>query len=127
MNDSAEIVEATFEAEECLIGALLIESTRGTRQAIERVAQIIAATDLHTGQQSRIFLAMLSCESPPHQVSVALELDRKGLLQEGDCAYLRLCVSVVGCSLDYEDYANAVKYYSQARLGHDNIRVRGAK
>ncbi len=123
-----EVFIATKEAEEALLGAILIESaSAGTRDAIKEVSNIIVVSDFedgqfHDGLRSRIYAAMLSCLEVPHQINVALELERTDKLHKGDCAYLCHLVSVCPCSLDYMDYAQAVISYSDKRKGIESNR-----
>ncbi len=121
-----ELLHAVDDAEEALVGAILIEATRGTRSAIDEVSGIVSPTDFRKPQLGRIFNAMLSCSLPPHQINVALELQMSGKLEKFDCAFLSLCVSNVPCSLDYRDYARAVKSYSLERSGNKPVHYRGA-
>lgn len=117
MNDAIELLQATGEAEEALLGAILIESTRGTREAINAVSHILSAHEFHGQGRAKIYQAMLQCPLPPHQISVALQMKDMGTLEPGVCSYLCLMVSTVPCSLDYMHYALAVKGYSKARKG----------
>lgn len=116
---SPELKTAAVEAEESLLGALLIEATDFNNEAIKEVAQIITPQDFSDayqgrGLRERIFTAMLSCPHPD-QVAVARELNRTGKLQRGDCAYLCHLVAVCPMSLDYMHYAEVVSQYSKLR------------
>ncbi len=122
-----EISSATVQAEEALLGAILIESTHGDRQAIQAVLAIVSPSDFYgyyekqalvrQTRHARIFYAMTKTERPPHQITTAQEMNRLGILQSGDCAYLCHLVSMCPCSLDYVDYAKAVREYSLQRQG----------
>jgi replicative DNA helicase len=124
-NYQPEVSEAIAESEEALLGSILIESTRGTDEAIRKVSQIIEPWDFRgcvkTDKperwvwRARIFYAMTLCELPPHQINVANKMFNLGILQNGDCALMSHLISVVPCSLDYMDYAKAVKNYSVKR------------
>ena len=131
-----EQLEATTQAEEALLGAILIESTRGDREAIDIISGIVTLADFKgylasqpTERQSihsRIFYAMVKSDNPPHQIVTAQTMNKLGLLQNGDCAYLCRLVSFCPCSLDYMDYANAVKDYSQQRDGKQPLVFKDA-
>jgi len=133
----SEETEATIQAEESLLGAILIESAyAGNRDAINRARDIISPGNFYgylpgkainqQSQRARIFYAMVQSESPPHQVETARTLNQLGLLQTGDVALLCHLVSVCPCSLDFEDYAKAVKDYSLCRGGTRRPVYKGA-
>jgi len=126
MNDSGEVLQATNDAEDCLIGALLIESTRGDRYAITKVASFLEPSHFRQESCQRIYASMVSCSSPPHQINVAQEMVLKGSLVAGDCAYMSLAISGVPCSLDYLDYAKSVLQFSQNRKGIRPVKIKGA-
>jgi len=131
-----ENIPTTIQAEEALLGAILIESTRGDREAIDATSSIITLADFKgylasqvTERQpirSRIFYAMVKSNNPPHQIATAQTMNKLGLLQSGDCAYLCRLVSLCPCSLDYMDYAKAVKDYSHQRNGAHPIVFKDA-
>ncbi len=125
-NNKAEVLQASLDAEVALLGSILIESTRGTREAINEVAKFLKPSDFRSEQNRRIFSAILSCPGPPHEINVAEQLHALNLLQDGDCSHLCLCVASVPCSLDYSDYAKAVLHYSEEREGKKVSIVRGA-
>lgn len=110
-----EAVEATLQAEESLLGAILIESSCG-REAIRMVRKIVEPLDFLSDRMNKIYHAMLNCQQP-HQINVAQELHRTNKLFEYDCSYLCHLVSICPCSLDYESYALAVKRYANSRNG----------
>lgn len=126
MNSKGEIIEATYNAEECLIGAILIESTDGTRNAINQIATILAPEEFYSDQHSLIYTAMLRCPLPPHQINTARQMLADKTLEDGVCSLLCQCVSVTPSSLDYFDYAMAVKRYSEHRSGIKHTPVKGA-
>ncbi len=113
-----EEVDATLQAEESLLGAILIESSDNSTQAISEVNKIVKSEDFYgVDRNSRVFEAMLRTEHP-HQIGVAQTLYRNGKLASGDISYLCHLVFQCPCSLDYLDYAKAVKTYSLARQGY---------
>jgi len=125
-NNKAEIIKATYEAEDSLIGAILVESTDGTRDAINKVAPILSSADFYNDMNRRIYEAMLKCPEPPHQINVARQMVIDGSLVDGAVSYLCHCVSEAPCSLDYMDYALSVKAYSEMRQGYTPKVIKGA-
>lgn len=122
----SELLTANSQAEESLLGAILIESTDGTRDTIEEVSKIITASDFRDFRCSRIFSAMQQCSLPPHQINTARSLHEINKLEKNDCAYLCHLVSICPCSLDYLDYAKAVKEYSNQRGGVKKPSYKGS-
>ncbi len=125
-----EALYATQEAEASLLGAILIESSDGNREAIDEVCQIIGVDDfldftLYDAKHARIFSAMVLGDGAPNQIVVAEEMNRRGLLRSGDCAYLRHLVAECPCSLDFPSYTQAVRDYADRRKGKARPRVRG--
>jgi len=125
LNNQLEVNTATEDAEESLLGAILIQSTGGSRQAIDAVMDIIRPWDFRgcvaTDKpwmwiwRARVFYAMTLCESSPHIINVAHKLAELNLLEPYDCSLMAQCESNTPCSLDYLDYAKAVKDYSVKR------------
>jgi hypothetical protein len=120
-----ELFAVAFDAEEALLGAILIESCRGTDQAIRKVGRILEPQDF-TGcvptdkpdrwpKNARIFYGMLNCSAPPHAINLANSMVNLGVFQIDDPALMRYCERIVPCSLDYMDYARCVKDYSDRR------------
>lgn len=123
--NNEEVSRATKDAEDCLIGAILVESTRGDRTAINGVARFIEPSHFKYTINRRIYSAMLSCPLPPHQINVANELFTRNILEPDDCSFLAYLVSLVPCSLDYIDYAKSVLQFSQVRQGVPVLRIKG--
>ena len=114
-----EVQAAAVFAEECLLGALLIEATDLNDDSAKEVSRILTPqdfTDAYQGRglRERIYSAMCNCPHPD-QVAVAEELNRQGKLQEGDCAYLIQLIWRCPMSLDYMHYAEMVRRYSEQR------------
>lgn len=125
MNSGPAVTGATIEAEEALLGAIMIEASRGTLDAVKKAAGLLSPLDFYgcVPQErpenwvpnARFFLAMTKCADPPDQVVVAHKLAELNMLQLKDCAALGLYIAGCPCSLDYMSYARAVKGYSQQR------------
>ena len=119
--------EAMHRAEECLIGAILVDACGdGDRSTIDACAFIVKPSDFwdyaphypmnaRQPMNARIYAAMLSCKDPPHVVNVAAEMSARGLLMNGDQAHISHCIAEVPTHLDWNDYAVSVRYYSQLR------------
>jgi len=123
------LTEAILNAEEALLGAILIDSAGGDDTAIKTVARIVSTNDFYGGSNShhgRIYHAMIRSTQPPHQIVTAQTMQKLNTLQKGDCSYLRELVSKCPCSLDYESYARAVKEYSLQRQGIKKPMYTGA-
>lgn len=122
---TTESETAAYTAEENLLGAVMIQSSFGDKTAIEAVSLILETIDFEGcflkdkpyiwPPHARVYYAMLYCENSPHQVNVALQMDKLGILRLEDCAHLAYYIRMTPCSLDYLDYANAVKEYSTMR------------
>lgn len=125
-NNSSEILQASLNAEDALIGSILIESTDGTRGAISQVAGVIKPADFYTEMDRDIFSAMLSCPLPPHQINTARQMLADNTLDTGSISHMSFCISITPCSLDYLDYAESVKRYSEIRTGKKRIIYKGA-
>ena len=113
---------ARFEAEESLLGAILIQSCANDRSVINQVSQIVEIIDFegcflkvnpfNWPVHARVFYAMLKCDNPPHEINTASSMNTLGILKIHDCVHLAHYVSICPCSLDYLDYAKAVRQYS---------------
>ncbi len=125
MNYQPEVTGATDEAEEALIGAVLIQSSVDGGEAIRKVSAALEPFDFKGCRRdqkpwqwvrnARIYYAMTQCTLPPHQINVAHKMMELGILQEYDCSWLAHCVAATPCSLDYLDYAEVIKDYSLRR------------
>ncbi len=124
-NYQPEVTEAVELAEESLIGAILIESTRGTNEAIRKVSAIVEPWDFRGCLKidkperwiwrARIYHAMTLCERPPHIINVAHKMIELNIFHNMDAALMQHCIAGTPCSLDYMDYARTVKDYSIKR------------
>ena len=124
LNNSGELLRATQDAEDSLIGSLLIESTKGNREAIEQSIKLCLPTSFYFENDRRLYQAMISCQAPPHQINTANELSTHNNLQTDDCSHMSYCISIVPCSLDYLHYARCVASYSSQRSGNKKIHYR---
>lgn len=120
VKNTSEIFEAIRQAEEALLGAILIESSYSANPVYE-IKFIVSASDFldhnkYDNRHSRIYQAMLNCDRP-QQINVAIEMARQGTLKPRDCAHLSHCIAMCPCSLDYLSYAKVVKEYSLIRNG----------
>ncbi len=114
-----ELFEARRQAEQALLGALLIEGACQNTQAISDVKKILSPQDFldtpfYKGLHGRIFEAMTHLEFP-HQIAVAEELNNTGKLMKGDCAYLVGLVADCPCSVAYMDFAQTILNYSSGK------------
>ncbi len=125
-----ESLRAAREAEQALLGAILIESSNGSKDAIT-AARAIALPSHFTdhgftdNQNERIYTAMLSCDGAPDQINVARYLFQIGDLRKGDIPHLCNLVAECPDCFQYIEYANAVKEYAEARNGHKHLVARG--
>jgi hypothetical protein len=125
MNYQPEVTQATEEAEDSLIGAILVQSSAGQMEAIRDVKQFLEPWDFRGCLpndkperwvwRGRIYYAMTLLDIPPNEINVALKMEQLGILQDKDCSLLCHCVWLCPCSLDYLYYAKAVKEYSMKR------------
>lgn len=125
LTDQTTISISASEAEDCLLGSILIESCRGDNEAIRKVSNILQPWDFKGCSQSdkpaywatnpKIYYAMLKCDLPPHIIAVSRKLVELDLLDIKHPAYMRHLEYSVPCSLDYLHYARAVKEYSLQR------------
>jgi len=124
-NNDTEITRATCEAEDSLIGSILIASTDGYRNVIDEVAQIITPDHFKQWNDRQIYIGMLACSEAPHQVNVARQLHSMNLLEDGLISHMSFAISNTPTWLDYLNYAHAVIYYAGTRLGIITHRVKG--
>lgn len=116
---------ATEDAEQALIGAILIDAAGGNRDTINHITTILQPRDfrgcaekdkpLYWGVNPRIYYAMLQTSDPPNIISVSLQLVKLNLFDLKYPAYMAECQYKCPCSLDAEYYAKAVKEYSLQR------------
>jgi len=97
-----------IDAEEAVIGSLLIEGT-----AIYKIITLLPEQDYFYNERNQWLygacLALNKRDEAINQITVAQELDRQGKLEEcGGAAYLSHLVSIVPTSLDIEHYAQIV-------------------
>jgi replicative DNA helicase len=98
-----------IEAEEAVIGSLLIDGT-----AIYKIASFLEPSHFYSEQNSAIYAACLALYERPEpepidQITVANELERKGKLEAcGGAAYLSHLISTCPTSLDIETHAHIV-------------------
>jgi len=126
MNDKWEIKQAMIDTEDSLIGAILIESARGTNEAITKVSKILKPDHFYSIRDKRIYQAMIIFPGAPHIINTALEMNNQNTLQPKDCAHLSYTISITPCSLDYMDYANAIIAYHNSRNGLSTNTIKGA-
>jgi replicative DNA helicase len=113
---TSKVYEITLDAEQALIGAILIDSAfSSNRKAISEVATILTPSDFLDERCGRIYEAMLKCQGPPHQINVGKQLVDSGKAQTGDISNMSLCISECPCSLDYLSYAKTIISYSGQR------------
>jgi replicative DNA helicase len=124
-NNNEELIQATHDAEDSLIGSILIESNGDIKDAINAVAKILTPAHFHSWNNRQIYTAMLSCPNSPTVVNVTKQLQIMNLLEQGMRAHMALCISIIEFSPDYPDYALAVKHYAEARKGTVHRFVRG--
>ena len=123
---------AATEAEEALLGAILIESSNGSKDAITATSKVVSINDFtdyhrHGALRSRLYYAMLACKNPPHQINVARQLNIMGILKSGDCYQLAMLVATCPNCFLYEEYAKAIREYSEQRQGKHIVYTKGAE
>ncbi len=103
-----------IDAEEAIIGSLLIDST-----AIYKIATLVRQPDFYSERGQWIYGACLSLyqrNEAINQITVAQELARQGKLEAcGGAAYLSHLISICPTSLDVEHYAQIVYRLSVMR------------
>jgi replicative DNA helicase len=108
MSAPDKLVPANVEAEQAVLGALLIEST-----AIVRIAALLAADDFFRPAHGRIFRAIRDLYSRREAVdfvTVVSELEREGALEEvGGSAYLTELIELTPVAAHVEHYAGLVE------------------
>lgn len=124
MNNNTEILMSTYQAEDCLIGSILVESSYGSRVAINEVSKIITPEHFIYHLDRIIYTAMLSCSLAPHELNVAHQLFAMNMLEDGVIPHMCRCVSVT-LGLLYMEYASVVKSYAEARRGFKPPIIRG--
>jgi len=106
-----EQLELIHQAEENLLGSLLIAGTDGTTEAIDAVKRIVKPDDFlptyHMGRNKRIYEGMIAAPKTD-QLSVANAMWDNQTLQQGDIPYMCHLVAETITSLDYDIYAHIV-------------------
>jgi len=123
-NIPIEISTATQDAEEALIGAILVEASDGTKDFVVDISCIVSASDFKDELNQQIYKAMLNCSEAPHQINVARKMVELGVLGKYAIAHMSHCISVSPNSMDYIDFAKAVKYYSELRRSGIPVKSR---
>ncbi len=107
---------ATKEAEEMLLGSILIDATGGGSDEMTWLVNTLKPDHFSDGHlprpgnvRSRIYSAMLECDRTPHQVNVARKMVNLETLDKMDIAYMSHCISITPTHLDLRHYAAAVK------------------
>jgi len=126
-NNHSEVLEATLDAEEALIGSILLESSNGSRETINKVALILKPQDFYDERHQVIFKAMIQCPLPPQQINTARQIRANNELAKDIISHMSHCIATVPCSLDYQYYAEAVLKYSELRTGKKRPHVKGAQ
>lgn len=111
MADSERLPPHNVEAEEAVIGSLLVDP-----EAILKIADLLEPGSFHRDENGCVYQACLSLynrtDEPERidQITVAQELTRRGKLDEvGGAAYLSHLVSVLPTSVHVEHYAQIVQ------------------
>ncbi|MDD5038813.1 MAG: replicative DNA helicase [Dehalococcoidales bacterium] len=103
-----------IDAEEAIIGSLLIDGT-----AIYKIVTFLKQPDFYHEQNQWLYgacLALYQRNDAINQITLAQELDRQGKLETcGGAAYLSHLVSIVPTPLDIENYAQIVYRLSISR------------
>src|SRR4030042_2367077 len=104
---SEKVPPHNIDAEEAVIGSLLVDGT-----AIYKIASLLEPQHFYSEQNSLVYgvcLALYERNEPIDQITVAHELDRKGKLEAcGGAAYLSHLISICPTSLDIEHHAKIV-------------------
>src|SRR3990170_3129769 len=108
MSNGERAVPHNIEAEEALLGALLIDP-----EAIARIAPSLRPEDFYRERNGIIYgvrLALYNRHEPGDFVTVCDELERQGKLQEvGGASYLASLVNAVPTAVHAEHYAHIVE------------------
>jgi replicative DNA helicase len=112
-----ETFNANYQAEEFVLGAILIQSSDGSRETINEIRYLLKPeyfTDFsrYNPLHSRIYEAMLNCEGAPHIINVMRQLSKMGNLKTGDINILEHCLSLNFNSFEYLSFANAIREYA---------------
>jgi replicative DNA helicase len=112
--NEARLPPSDSDAEEAVIGSLLIDGT-----TIFQVADFLQATDFYYEPNQWLYDACLSLyqrDEAINQITVAQELSRRGRLEScGGAAHLSYLISICPTSLDIEQYARIVYRLSVMR------------
>jgi replicative DNA helicase len=112
--NEARLPPSDSDAEEAVIGSLLIDGT-----AIFQIADFLQAADFYYELNQWLYDACLSLyqrDEAINQITVAQELSRRGRLEScGGAAHLSYLISICPTSLDIEHYAQIVYRLSVMR------------
>ncbi len=111
---NAKIPPQNIEAEQSLLGALLID-----KDAIIRISEIIKPTDFYRDQHSAVFTAIRELydqREPVDLVTVTEKLKKLGTYdQVGGSGYLTTLVNMVPTAAHVEQYAKIIKEHAVRR------------
>ena len=127
MVNATKLPPQNIEAEQSLLGALLID-----KEAIVRVAEIISSGSFYrTDTHGQIFSAMLTLferREPIDLVTLSEELKKQGTYEKiGGSGYLSTLVNLVPTSAHVETYARIIKEHSVRRnmIAHATRLIEG--
>lgn len=122
----SEKLNAVLFTELNLIADILISSAFDDGLPIEQVREIVKPEDFTDLDYSRIYQAMLLCESPPQVTNTMRSLYDNKLLRDGDLQRLELAIAHCECSLDYLYNAKNVKHYGTIKNQNNKPNIKGA-
>jgi len=120
-----EVREATREAEAALLGAILIDSSDGSIDAISHARARLSPKDFITERHQIIYQAMLNCTESPDIIVVTQQLAKIKHLDQHMIAFLNELIALCPTHLHYKAYTDIVKEYSEGRQGRQQPTVRG--
>jgi replicative DNA helicase len=119
MNFQPEVTGATEEAEESLLGAIMVFQDK---EWARKAGVLLEPYDFlgadrrdkpdRWAPNARFFYAITKLTEVPNQVTIAYKLSELGLLQDGDCIRLSECIANCPCTQNFLPYAREVKEYS---------------
>ena len=109
MEKTGEYFTAVYQAEEALIGSILIDP-----DWISQVKEIVKPNYFHNGTHKKIFTAMIECDHPD-QIMTAQKMIDQGTLEAGVIAQMSGMIATTPTSLDCMYYAEAVRNYAAQR------------
>lgn len=120
MTDLERVAPQNLDAEESVLGAIMLSNGR----ALDGVREVVAATDFYRATHGRIFVAachLHDLEQPVDAITLAAELERRGWIDDvGGRSRIHELAALVPAAANAPHYAELVR---RAAVARETIRL----